>query len=260
MKKIIFSFLLVIISLKASAQDIIIQAGVPYNQIWGGFYSYVDTACFNHPPVDTAFSVILIVDPNLIPILPGFNWYLIIDSLTIPPNHAFTSQTGALSQGDSLLFTSANPTYNLYFDTIGYFSTTVNLIGTTFTLGQSYICDLDFVEGFTSCFFLKIISPNDTSQLCTVGNFNSIKENSNNPTYNVFYNQFSESINIKFNNKINEPLNFCLYDLRGQKILSKKIFSEDEKISTCQLPFGLYMWQINDDKKIFNGKILLLKY
>ena len=99
---------------------------------------------------------------------------------------------------------------------------------------------------------------NNTNIQYYYSNFNNLgisDVNTNN--FNLYPNPAHDFIYIDLVNSCNENVSFKLYDLLGNKILETQL-NKNNKIDIAALNTGIYIFQIINNKNIFDGK--LLKY
>ena len=99
---------------------------------------------------------------------------------------------------------------------------------------------------------------NNTNIQYYYSNFNNLgisDVNTNN--FNLYPNPAHDFIYIDLVNSCSENVSFKLYDLLGNKILETQL-NKNNKIDIAGLNTGIYIFQINNNNNIFDGK--LLKY
>lgn len=99
---------------------------------------------------------------------------------------------------------------------------------------------------------------NNTNIQYYYSNFNNLGISELNKTnFNLYPNPVHDFIYIDLVNSCNENVSFKLYDLLGNKILETQL-NKNNKIDIAGLNTGIYIFQINNNNNIFDGK--LLKY
>jgi len=226
----------------------IIVAQIPIPQLKAGVY--VNDSIYNLDIYLNACQLIgvhdvdVMIDSNLIPLASGVELKYVVTLLNTMPDSVYSVQSGVVHLYDTLTFSSNNTYFRFYSSVSGLMQLKLIIVGTPTVALESYPCELSLGIVLPNCMDAKYIYSSGT--LCTVEDFNGIRENETSLTFKVSpipANDYFEiqALSVQKNEKV-----FMLFNGQGQEVLREKMTLnfKSKRISIDNLANGIYFWHV----------------
>jgi len=191
--------------------------------IYTGTYSFPGNSC----PSMTFAEIEL--DPALYNYVNGLQFMILVDTVTMGPPPQFSP----VHAGDTFLLNAATPSYFTPASVV--FNFRLKLLGTPTTVGQTFPCNLDYLQCACNCYHLVIHTALTNTTVCSVGISNNIIE-ANKQIVVMYPNPLND---ILFVSGISQKTTIKLYNSFGILVMEQNS-NHDVTIETSSLPNGIY--------------------
>lgn len=212
--------------------------------IYSGTYSFPGNSC-----PSMSFPEILL-NPALYNYVDGLQFMILVDTVTFGPPPQFSP----VHAGDTILLNATTPSY--FTPATVVFNFRLKLVGTPTTAGQSFPCNLDFMQCVCNCYHMEIMPSITNTTVCSVGVLNKVIE-AEEQIVMMYPNPAKDKLSVL---GISQQSTLTLYNSFGVLVMEQHT-NEDVVLKTAALPNGIYTVVIASgvDNKLVTKKVVIAR-
>jgi hypothetical protein len=217
--------------LQAKAQDYTV--GIPVDSSYGAINIMgFDTSC-------TGFMISITFPPSTV---SGIHHMLRVHS-ALPPGTITETTHGIVNTGDSLIFTSADSTFDFTLPDSSTAHIEIKIEGTPEQAGELYGCvNANLSAIYTGCSYT--VTPGAYDSMCVVSGSSFVKDIASDELV-VYPNPFASFLVYETSQPLTS-VSTKIFDAMGVCIFKKSEWLKGEKLDLNSFSSGIYFLQIND--------------